>query len=88
MKITVLLEYPDGAIPAEFSADMELHGGRVTVVQFSDLFQEMEALEPYLAHKLSCECMGDDDRDDPACDCGLSEINQANFDHGDHADRP
>lgn len=44
MKITLLLDYPDDASP-EFSANMELHGGKVEVVQFSDLFQEHETLE-------------------------------------------
>lgn len=44
MKITLLLDYPDDATPG-FTADMELHGGKVEVVQFSDLFQEHEALK-------------------------------------------
>ena len=44
MKITLLLDYPDDAAP-QFGADMEIHGGKVEVVQFSDLFQEHEALE-------------------------------------------
>lgn len=44
MKITVLLDYPDDATPG-FTADMELRGGKVEAVQFSDLFQEHETLE-------------------------------------------
>lgn len=43
MKITLLLDYPDDATPV-FTADMELHGGKVEAVQFSDLFQEHDAL--------------------------------------------
>lgn len=44
MKITLLLDYPDNASP-QFGADMELHGGKVEAVQFSDLFKEHDALE-------------------------------------------
>ena len=44
MKITLLLDYPDDAAP-EFAAGMEIHGGKVEVVQFTDLFQGHEALE-------------------------------------------
>jgi len=44
LKITILLDYPDDASP-QFGADMELHGGKVETVQFSDLFQEHETLE-------------------------------------------
>lgn len=44
MKITLLLEYPETANP-QFGAGMELHGGKVEVVQFGDLFAEQEAHE-------------------------------------------
>lgn len=41
MKITLLLDYPETANP-QFGAGMELHGGKVEVVQFGDLFEEQE----------------------------------------------
>jgi hypothetical protein len=44
MKITILLEYPDGANPT-FSSGDEALGGRVVGVAFSDLFEELEKLE-------------------------------------------
>jgi hypothetical protein len=75
MKITLLLNYPDYAAP-EFAPGLELHGGLVEIVQFSDLFQEHENLEPYVKHKISCECDQDDDHDDPNCDCGLFAASQ------------
>ena len=43
MKITLLLEYPDDASP-EFCSHMELHGGKVEIVQFGDVFQDHDAL--------------------------------------------
>jgi hypothetical protein len=40
--ITILIEYDEKAQPPAFSAGMELLGGKITRVQFSDLFEEHE----------------------------------------------
>jgi hypothetical protein len=51
-RITVVLEYPSDADVPQFSAGMNVLGGTVVAVQFSDALKELEQLE----NPIAAEC--------------------------------